>query len=149
MEIKNPFSGDVSQIISPEINPWTFSLKALSQQLGFININSIDSRDAETEKKIIEEVAGYGRQLGWIMEALEVVVNKVDLGKLNREEQAALNRFADLVERVEEVKRGSKHAPLTGETLKRTIEDVLALKKSDKKKYEEMVTIIKDAFSGG
>lgn len=48
----------------------------ISQQfmhdMGFININIVNTGDdpkgSEIEKEIIDEVAGYGRQLGWVIE---------------------------------------------------------------------------------
>lgn len=67
-EISMPLSGDVLQTI----NPWTIWLKNWNQQLGFINITNVESSDYKVEKSIIEDVASYGKQLGLIIEALEL-----------------------------------------------------------------------------
>src|SRR5450759_3298934 len=99
-----PLSGDVSQII----NPWTIWLKSLNQQLGFININNINSGDSEIERKIVEDVASYGRQLGWIMEVLDLVVSRSKFNNLTEEERASLHQFSDLIKRIEEIKQDSK-----------------------------------------
>jgi hypothetical protein len=59
-----PLGGDVTQWIR------TSWIKSLSDQTGFININNVRAGDPEAERRIIEDVASYGRQLGRIMEAL-------------------------------------------------------------------------------
>ena len=91
MNLDYPLSGDVSQFFK-------FWAKYMSQQTGIVNINNIASGDPETEKKIIEEVAGYGRQLGRIMDVLKVVVQKLDLNKLpadlSEEDRKIIVRFA-------------------------------------------------------
>lgn len=137
-----PLSGDVSQII----NPWTIWLKSLNQQLGFININNINSGDSEIERKIVEDVASYGRQLGWIMEVLDLVVSRSKFNNLTEEERASLHQFSDLIKRIEEIKQDSKPPALTFGNLDRIINDIHAMKTKDEKTYEEMVSRIKDAF---
>ena len=142
MNTKFPLSGDVSQII----NPWTFWLKSLNQQLGFININNVKSGDSEIEKKIIEEVASYGRQLGWIIEVLDLVVSRVKFNDLTEEERATLQQFSELIRRIEEVKQDSKPPKLTLGNVERMINDIRALKKTNETAYREIVSRIKDAF---
>ncbi len=140
--ITMPLSGDVSQII----NPWTIWLKSLNQQLGFININNVNSGDSETEKRIIEDVASYGRQLGWIIEVLDLVVSRLKFNDLTEEERTTLHQFSDLIRHIEEVKQNSKPPTLTFGNLDRMINDIRALKKKDEITYKEMVSRIKDAF---
>jgi hypothetical protein len=70
-----PLGGDVTQWIR------TTWIKALSDQTGFININNVRAGDPEVERRIIEDVASYGRQLGRIMEALDVVIGHLRLGE--------------------------------------------------------------------
>ena len=60
-----PLSGDVAQSFG------TWWIKSLSAQTGFINVNNLQSGNPQVEQRIIQEVASYGRQLGWIMEALD------------------------------------------------------------------------------
>jgi hypothetical protein len=98
-----PLSGDVSQWINP-----SWWLGSFGQQLGFININEVSSGDPRVERHVVEDVASYGRQLGWISEALEAVVGCVrDAGlteKLTDDQRLALDRLDSLVERVRRVK---------------------------------------------
>src|ERR671915_602434 len=63
-----PLGGDVTQWIR------TSWIKSLSDQTGFININNVRAGDPELERRIIEDVASYGRQLGGIMEAPDVLL---------------------------------------------------------------------------
>jgi hypothetical protein len=102
MNTEFPLSGDVLQ---------TFKLwaKYMSQQTGFININNVQSSDPEIEKKIIEETAGYGKQLGWITEALHLVIKKLELDKLppdlSADDRKVVVRFTDLMDSIEKVKK--------------------------------------------
>ena len=59
-------------------------------QFGFINVNKMQSTNKELERDIIENVASYGMQLGQIIDALSVVIEKLDL---NVEAYPALRRF--------------------------------------------------------
>ncbi|MDX6644716.1 MAG: hypothetical protein QOK40_443, partial [Miltoncostaeaceae bacterium] len=86
MSAKWPLSGDVTQAI----NPWSWWLGSLSQQTGFININAVESGNPALERRIIEEVASYGRQLGWIIEAMEVLIERAGTDGLDVVERGAL-----------------------------------------------------------
>jgi aminoglycoside phosphotransferase (APT) family kinase protein len=106
-----PLSGDVSQWINP-----SWWMGSFGQQLGFININETSSADPGVERRIVEEVASYGRQLGWISEALEVVMGCVRnaglTDNLTGAEQVALDRLKRLVEDVHRVKTATAPRPL-------------------------------------
>ena len=111
-----PLGGDVTQWIR------TTWIKSLSDQTGFININNVRAGDTELERRIIEDVASYGRQLGRMMEALDVVIGHLRLGErtdLTADERHALQDFSDLVRRcrpsrVTPVRRGSRRPSWTG-----------------------------------
>ncbi|QBF31030.1 hypothetical protein [Thalassococcus sp. S3] len=78
---RGPLSGDVVQQISPHI---------LSPEIA---------GSAEVERRVVTEVASYGKQLGKVMDALQVLAEKagVDLPEIDA-----------LVEGVAEVKADSK-----------------------------------------
>jgi hypothetical protein len=95
-----PLSGDVSQTI----NPWTWFLKAVGSQFGLININLGKSSDPELEQQILEEVGTYGRQLGQLGDALEVLINHVKLEDLKPQEQQAIAAFRYQLEGVARLK---------------------------------------------
>jgi hypothetical protein len=109
-----PLGGDVTQWIR------TSWIKSLSDQTGFININNVRAGDPELERRIIEDVASYGRQLGRMMEALDVVVGHLRLGEgkdLTADERHALRDFSSgrcRGSRVTPVRRGSRRPSWTG-----------------------------------
>ena len=121
-----PLSGPVMQ-------SWGLWIRALSQQTGFININTVQSGDPDLEQRIVEDVASYGRQLGWIMEALDVVVGRLDKADLTGDERAALQQLSDLVRRVEAMKGESATPRLTSSGIERMIDDLRALKLRDQR----------------
>ena len=68
----------------------------------------------ETERRILEEVGSYGRQIGWIMEAMEVLIEALEAdhnGPLSRDrldeaELTKLAKFARFMKAVEAAKQG-------------------------------------------
>jgi hypothetical protein len=139
MDNKFPLSGDVSQM-------WALWLKSLSQQTGFININNVNSGDAGTEQKIVEDVAGYGRQLGWVTEILEIILDRVKVIDPTDNEKASLAQFYNFTNQVKLLKKKSSPPKMSLGKLDLIISEIEALKKKDEKAYAEMVARIKKAF---
>lgn len=69
-----PLSGNVDQTI----NPWAWSFASTGGQFGLINIDLGLSRAPEVEADILARVGSYGRQIGRIGEALEVLLRIVE-----------------------------------------------------------------------
>ncbi len=130
------------------------------QQMGYINIYNIKTGDEqngpEIEKKIINDVASYGRQLGWIIDVLNIIVDRYELKDLTEEEYTSMDQFFDLCKKTEDIKRKikqsegvkqkSEHHMLTSGQLNFMIEGIRAWEKIDKNKFNEMVSQIKNAF---
>ncbi len=105
-----PLSGDVTQA-------WATWARMVGQW-GLININvgGDSTPDPVLERRIVDEVASYGRQLGRISEALEALIEatvteeaadgqRLDRSKLKRDEQiAALLEFRAMLRQIEAVK---------------------------------------------
>jgi hypothetical protein len=70
------------------INPWSFYNQGA--QLGFVNINLGQTAHPEIEQKVLDEVGSYGRQLGRIGDALEVLIDHFDAKGLGKAEKDAL-----------------------------------------------------------
>ena len=70
------------------INPWTFYQQGA--QFGFINIDLGQTPHPEIEQAVLDEVGSYGRQLGRIGDALEVLIDHFDETGLTRKERDAL-----------------------------------------------------------
>ena len=58
------------------INPWSFAFSG--DQIGLLNISIGETRHPEVERTILDEVGSYGRQLGHIGDALEVLLDHFD-----------------------------------------------------------------------
>ncbi len=85
------------------INPWTFYQQGA--QFGFINIDLGQTPHPEAEQAILDEVGSYGRQLGRIGDALEVLLNHVKLDGLSPEEQDALTMLRGQLAAVRQIKQ--------------------------------------------
>lgn len=70
------------------INPWSWTFDG--DQIGLINISLGETKHPEVERAVLDEVGSYGRQLGHIGEALEVLIDHFDAKNLDRDEKDAL-----------------------------------------------------------
>jgi hypothetical protein len=90
------------------INPWSFYNQGA--QLGLINVNLGQTPRPDIEQKVLDEVGSYGRQLGRIGDALEVLIDHVELGKLSRAEADALAILKGQLAEVRKVKQRERKA---------------------------------------
>jgi hypothetical protein len=93
---ESPLSGDVTQAFNP-VNWW-------GQQAGFININTSRTSNPAMERRIVEQVASYGRQLGRIVDALDVLVARTSTADQTACERDALRAFSQLAAALRAVK---------------------------------------------
>jgi hypothetical protein len=91
------------------INPWSFYQQGA--QFGFINIDLGQTPHPEVEKAVLDEVGSYGRQLGRIGDALEVLLKHVKLDGLSQAEQDALGVLQGQLAAVRQVKRRTRTSP--------------------------------------
>jgi hypothetical protein len=107
-DIRAPFSGNVDQTI----NPWTWFFRGVTQ-FGLININLGKSSDPDLEQSVLDEVGSYGRQIGQISDALDVLLRHIPLENLNKHERDALTDFRLQLEQVNRLKekRGQTKLP--------------------------------------
>lgn len=101
MRITAPFGGSVNQAF--EI--WSNWFENIGQ-IGFINIDLGRTAKPELERRILRDVGSYGRQIGRMSEALEVLIEeaKLDRTKLSDAKIAALHDFREMVEEVKRCK---------------------------------------------
>ncbi len=111
----SPLSGDVSQ-------PWSWWLNQSLRQLGLINIEQTVSSDPELERRIVTEVAGYGKQLGRMMDALSAVLQHAEGTRFSDEEKRAIRDFKSMADEVAAEKR--RYGASTEEMLEKVIADV-------------------------
>jgi len=90
------------------INPWTFFQQGA--QFGFINIDLGQTPHPEIEQSILDDVGSYGRQLGRIGDALEVLLKHVKLEGLSQAEQDALDLLKGQLAAVRKVKQQARES---------------------------------------
>ena len=90
------------------INPMTFYQQGA--QFGLINIDLGAAGESDLERKLLDRVGSYGRQLGRIGDALEVILKHVRLGDLTPEEQDALDILKGQLAAVRQVKAERRSA---------------------------------------
>lgn len=107
-------SGTLSQpfrvALAPEqlwqaINPWTFDWQGA--QIGNVTIDLGHTPKPELERKLLDEVGSYGRQIGRIGDALEVLVRHFDQASLKPEERDALAILLGQLAEIRKVKAGA------------------------------------------
>jgi len=131
-----PFSGDLTQAI----NPWTWWLRMMSQ-IGFININMTESSDPGLERQIVENVAGYGKQLGRVIEALDALFAHTATSGWSAVQKKALVDFLELAADIAAVK-GDYISP-TAENIDRLLDGIRHLKETDEQQYGEILERLK------
>ena len=85
------------------INPWTFYQQGA--QFGLVNIELGQTPHPEIEQEILDEVGSYGRQLGRIGDALEILIKYADLSRMDDDEKAAIKVFEGQLAQVQQIKR--------------------------------------------
>jgi hypothetical protein len=73
-------------------------------QFGLINIDLGGAGDSDLERKLLDRVGSYGRQIGRIGDALEVLLKHVKLDDLNPDERDALDVLKGQLAQVRQVK---------------------------------------------
>jgi hypothetical protein len=94
-----PLSGDVMQ----SINPFSWFIRSMGQ-LGLININLGRTPAPEIEERILDDVGSYGRQIGRISDALEVLIDRLDTKDLDEAQREAVILFKAQLAEVRKVK---------------------------------------------
>jgi hypothetical protein len=84
------------------INPWTFNLQGM--KLGFINVDLGTTPRPDIEQAILDDVGSYGRQLGRIGDALEVLMKRVPMDELSKEDRDALLILQGQIAQVRRIK---------------------------------------------
>ena len=85
------------------INPWTFYQQGA--QFGLVNIELGQTPRPDIEQAILEKVGSYGRQLGRIGVALEVLLDHVKLKDLDDRERDALAVLRGQLAEIRQVKQ--------------------------------------------
>jgi hypothetical protein len=128
--LRAPLSGDVTQDITSSIGG----------QLGLLNINATRAGDPALEQRIITEVASYGRQLGWLVDAVEVLARRQPRHDLSEADIRALDQLHELAKRVAAVKKQT-----AVDRIDRIVADVQALSR-DPEANAEAIRRVREAL---
>ena len=97
-----PLSGNVTQ----SILPWTWLFNPVGSQVGLVNIELGPSSNPAVEEEVLTSVASYGKQLGRIEDALEVLLAHFHpKKKLTAQEQGAVDDLKSLLTEIAAVKK--------------------------------------------
>jgi len=100
-----PLSGNVTQ----SILPWNWLFNPMGSQVGLVNISLGQSSDPAIEEEVLTDVASYGKQLGRIGDALEVLLAHFRPERpLSQAEEQAIDDLKSMLKDVAAVK--TKHA---------------------------------------
>jgi hypothetical protein len=109
-------------------------------------IGKMKAKNPSQEKEIIEGVASYGKQLGRISDALNVliplVVSQMDHANLKQDERRALEAFTTMFEEIAKVK--GKHIPPDETQLDLLFGDIRDLKGRDDETYQNLLKKLRD-----
>ncbi|PSJ36575.1 hypothetical protein [Allosphingosinicella deserti] len=90
------------------INPMTIFNQG--GQFGLININLGQTPRPDIEQKILDEVGSYGRQIGRIGDALQVLMDHIPLDGLDADEKDALAVLRGELAEIRKIKRRERSA---------------------------------------
>jgi hypothetical protein len=98
--VRLPWSGAVNQ----SILPWRWAFDWIGNQFSVFTINLGRSSAPKVETEILEEVGSYGRQLGRLSEAVEVLVERLPRDQLSKPEREAIEAFSVQMREIKKIK---------------------------------------------
>ena len=140
---KGPLSGDVSQVI----NPWQWWNSQLgNNSASLINITQYKSSAPEVEAEIVQDVAGYGMQLGKIIEVLTVVLDALPVEKLPTQRQEIITDFHTMAKQITEVKQEKRLRQVCPAGIDQFIAGLKQLQQDDPEMYKHTVKKLEAAL---
>lgn len=110
----------------------------LTSQLGLININQMATKEPALEKAIIDKVGSYGLQLGRVIDAVELLLDRIDVAysDLKPDQKKVFDEFKTLATNVKAAKKG--YTPMTDESINGFLRGMEYLKENNPKDYAEL-----------
>lgn len=131
------------------INPQTSWARVFNPQL-FISYNSAD---APIENHVLSRVGSYGKQLGTLLDAVEVLAARLPSDELTPAERSAVNALAELradVERAKAVFRGEPvRADLSRADIDRLLGQLADLERTDPDAHRNLVGRLRNGLGDG
>lgn len=135
-----PWSGDVSQWINPMTSWFTGNTSSL------VSVNYASS-NPDMEAKIVRDVASYGRQLGKMMETLEILTRLPQVtAALDEKQKAAMDDFNTLAREICEAKEKMLMDELSPFSLRSLLNQIKELEESNPELYTKVTGEIRDSL---
>lgn len=137
--------------------PWQMGLEApnsLMQSIlpgwrlaDTISITTANSRAPETEREIVRRVS-YGRQLGQMMDVLDLLLEERDAASGGRSDrhEATVTAFRRLRARIGDIKREAQGERLSRLSARALAADLRRLKSTDPDEYGRVAGILRQAL---
>jgi hypothetical protein len=104
--------------------------------------------DKPVETEVLNTVGSYGSQINRIMDAMSVLISRLDRHELTPKEQVAIYRFTELAALADKVATsfGGKPGPgdVTLTEVVRWLDAIKDLKRSDPQAYDHVAGLVKD-----
>lgn len=135
-----PFSGDVRQMI----NTWWELMSHPFWANGFVNVFNMNSAEPELEKRIVTDVGSYGRQLGRITDAVEVLTERlIKLDELSKDERAAIQAFEELALEIDRTKRLIQNPSAAG-AVAQFLADLKFLSRHEPEEFQKAMAALRE-----
>jgi hypothetical protein len=111
---------------------------------------SYNSGDVDIENHVLRRAGSYGRQLGRVLDVLDVLVARLQPETLTPAERLAVDRFRELSRNVDAAVveyRGTAPQEITRADVERVIDGLLALERTNPAAYRELVTRLREAVA--
>jgi hypothetical protein len=118
-------------------------LKAFSPTMYF----GCNVQDEDVERHVLSKVGSYGYQLNQIIDAMTVLVSRIDRASLTPAEARDVDRFKDLAEMADRASAEFENKPrraVTRTDLDRMIDEILSLRTTDRRAYEQLLTLAQE-----
>ncbi len=82
------------------INPWTWNIGSMS----LFSVNLGESSDADLERRMLDQVGSYGRQIGQIGDALKTLIDHLEAEHPGLKDDKAVKKFKAQIALVDTLK---------------------------------------------
>lgn len=127
------------------IDPMTSWQRFFNPQF-FFNYNT---GDVDVENNVLRQVGSYGKQLGQIIDAIDVLVARVPLNELTSQERYSLDQFRDLSAQVKAAVadvKGPREKGVTLTDVDQLIDGLQSLARTDPEAYRLLANRLQSAL---
>lgn len=137
----------VPENLAQAINPWSwwFDTNVNQNQNGFINVTTYKSGNPKLEASIVNEVAGYGMQLGVIEDMIEMMIGFLPKSQLSPQQAQTIAKFKDMTARIAAHKEKNLLEHFSTDSVDDFVQDLKALKIKNPALYESIAKRLKRA----